>query len=147
VDRRARVRVTAVLLGFVLLLAVAGGLIQATATGGDDGSPPSTLPPVTASVRHSDLPAITVAELPPEALQTIALISRNGPYPYEQDGTVFSNREGILPPEAQGYYREYTVPTPGSPDRGARRLVVGAEGEVYYTDDHYTSFSEVLGDG
>jgi ribonuclease T1 len=72
--------------------------------------------------------------------QTLALIDAGGPFPYRQDGTVFSNHEGLLPAEPHGYYHEYTVPTPGSPDRGARRLVTGAESEAYYTDDHYRSF-------
>lgn len=72
--------------------------------------------------------------------QTLALIDAGGPFPYRQDGTVFSNREHLLPAEAHGYYHEYTVPTPGSPDRGARRIVMGSQGEAYYTDDHYRSF-------
>jgi ribonuclease T1 len=72
--------------------------------------------------------------------QTLALIDAGGPFPYRQDGTVFSNREGLLPAESHGYYHEYTVPTPNSPDRGARRLVTGAQSEAYYTDDHYRSF-------
>ena len=66
-------------------------------------------------------------------------------FPYPQDGTVFQNREGLLPAEEAGYYREYTVPTPGSPDRGARRLIVGEAGGIYYTDDHYESFREIVG--
>jgi ribonuclease T1 len=72
--------------------------------------------------------------------KTLALIDAGGPFPYRQDGTVFSNREHLLPAEAHGYYHEYTVPTPGSPDRGARRIVMGGQGEAYYTDDHYRSF-------
>lgn len=80
--------------------------------------------------------------LPDEALDTIELIQRGGPFPYRQDGTTFGNREGLLPDEARGYYREYTVPTPGSPDRGARRIVTGGSPPAawYYTDDHYRSF-------
>ena len=72
--------------------------------------------------------------------QTLALIDAGGPFLYRQDGTVFSNREHLLPAEAHGYYHEYTVPTPGSADRGARRIVMGSQGEAYYTDDHYRSF-------
>jgi ribonuclease T1 len=82
--------------------------------------------------------------LPVEAQQTLALIDAGGPFPYREDGTVFTNREGLLPSEPSGYYKEYTVVTPGSPDRGARRIVAGKNGEDYYTDDHYTSFREVL---
>lgn len=82
------------------------------------------------------------AGLPPEALDTVELIQRGGPFPYRQDGTTFGNREGLLPAEGRGYYREYTVPTPGSPDRGARRIVTGGDppADWYYTDDHYRSF-------
>lgn len=87
---------------------------------------------------------VRLADLPPQAQQTIALIASGGPFPYSQDGVVFSNREGLLPPESAGYYREYTVVTPGSPDRGARRIIAGRGGEEYYTDDHYASFREVL---
>ena len=72
--------------------------------------------------------------------QTLALIDAGGHFPYRQDDTVFSNRERLLPTEPHGYYHEFTVPTPGSPDRGARRLVTGAQGETYYTGDHYSSF-------
>jgi ribonuclease T1 len=74
---------------------------------------------------------------------TLALIDSGGPYPYAKDGTIFSNREGLLPRQASGYYREYTVKTPGSPDRGARRIVTGGTGEIYYTDDHYDSFVQL----
>jgi ribonuclease T1 len=83
---------------------------------------------------------IRLDELPAEALETLALIADGGPYPYRQDDGVFQNREGILPDRPLGTYREYTVETPRSPDRGARRLVVGDGREVYYTDDHYASF-------
>jgi len=83
--------------------------------------------------------------LPPEALQTLLLIADGGPFPYDQDGATFQNREGILPDERVDYYAEYTVETPGSADRGARRLVVGDDWYVYYTDDHYDSFRFVTG--
>ena len=87
---------------------------------------------------------VRAADLPPEARQTLALIERGGPFPYEKDGTVFGNREGILPKKPRGHYREYTVRTPGSRDRGARRIVAGQSGERYYTDDHYRSFRRIL---
>jgi ribonuclease T1 len=85
--------------------------------------------------------------LPPEAVQTLRLIERGGPFPHRQDGTVFQNRERLLPQRPQGYYREYTVPTPGARDRGARRIVTGGDPpEVfYYTEDHYRSFREIEG--
>lgn len=87
-----------------------------------------------------------LADLPPEARQTLALIKRGGPFPYRKDGTVFGNRERLLPAKPRGYYREYTVPTPGARDRGARRIVAGGDPphEFYYTDDHYQSFRRIL---
>ncbi|ENO89761.1 ribonuclease domain-containing protein [Thauera linaloolentis] len=85
------------------------------------------------------------AGLPPEALETIALIQNGGPFPYRKDGSVFQNRERLLPHKARGYYREYTVPTPGARDRGARRIVTGGDPpeHFYYTPDHYRSFRQV----
>ena len=87
---------------------------------------------------------VSANELPPEALATLELIAGGGPYPYRQDGSTFHNREGFLPARYDGHYQEFTVETPGSPDRGARRLVVGEETEVYYTADHYASFDFVV---
>ena len=84
---------------------------------------------------------VSLSSLPPEATDTVDLIQQGGPYPYPEDGQTFENREGILPDCETGYYAEYTVETPGSDDRGARRFVVGANGEYFYTDDHYESFS------
>jgi ribonuclease T1 len=86
---------------------------------------------------------VSVAALPPEARETLALIERNGPFPHVQDGRMFGNREKRLPPRAEGYYREYTVRTPGEGGRGARRIVAGDGGEYYYTDDHYNSFARI----
>lgn len=93
--------------------------------------------------RIDGLPVITLDELPPKTLETLALITSNGPFPFRQDGVTFQNRERILPRKPSGYYREYTVITPGASTRGARRIVAGAEGELYYTDDHYASFSRI----
>ena len=95
--------------------------------------------------RFSDLPTITLDELPIEAIETLLLIDDGGPYPYRQDDGTFQNREGILPDRPREHYREYTVDTPGSADRGARRVVSGADGERYYTSDHYDSFREITG--
>jgi guanyl-specific ribonuclease Sa len=80
--------------------------------------------------------------LPPEAFQTIKLIESDGPFPHRQDGVIFGNRENLLPQQANGYYHEYTVETPGSADRGARRIITGGTPPTlyYYTDDHYRSF-------
>jgi guanyl-specific ribonuclease Sa len=87
---------------------------------------------------------VTPADLPPEAQDTLALIAQGGPFPYKQDGVVFQNREGYLPKKSSSYYHEYTVVTPGSSDRGARRIITGGKGEIYYTDDHYATFVRVI---
>src|SRR5690606_15965546 len=83
--------------------------------------------------------------LPPEALETLGLILSGGPFPYNQDDTTFQNREGLLPKQPRGYYREYAVPTPGASTRGARRIVTGGKPPeiFYYTADHYRSFSRI----
>jgi guanyl-specific ribonuclease Sa len=85
--------------------------------------------------------------LPSEAVATLQAIAQGGPFAYERDGSVFQNREGLLPQRPRGYYREYTVETPGSRDRGARRIVTGGDPpEVYYyTEDHYRSFRRIEG--
>jgi ribonuclease T1 len=86
---------------------------------------------------------IAASALPGEARDTLALIRKGGPYPYARDGAVFGNYERLLPSQRRGYYREYTVTTPGAKNRGARRIVAGAPGEYYYTDDHYRSFRRI----
>ncbi|MFI0985317.1 ribonuclease domain-containing protein [Streptomyces exfoliatus] len=84
---------------------------------------------------------ICYSDLPSQAHDTLRLIDAGGPFPYRQDGTVFQNRERILPAHSLGYYHEYTVKTPGVTTRGARRIVTGdAAREDYYTADHYASF-------
>ncbi len=88
-------------------------------------------------------PDVSLKTLPQEARQTVALIRSNGPFPYQRDGAVFGNREGRLPKRERGYYREFTVKTPGGKDRGARRIVAGKNGELYYTQDHYRSFLRI----
>lgn len=87
---------------------------------------------------------VKLSQLPAEARQTVALIDKGAPFPYAKDGVVFGNYEKLLPQQKRGYYHEYTVRTPGSRDRGARRIVTGRDGEIYYTDDHYKSFRTVL---
>jgi ribonuclease T1 len=121
-------RITVALVGLVVFV-LAGWLVREQLV--DEPAP-------------AGLPVVPLTELPVEAAETWRLIERGGPYPYpDDDGTVFQNREGLLPAEDPGYYREYTVATPGSDDRGQRRLVTGAERELYYTDDHYESFVQV----
>ncbi|MFZ4535074.1 ribonuclease domain-containing protein [Propionivibrio sp.] len=108
----------------------------------------------TAQAREAyyDNRSIALADLPPEAQHTLRLIQRGGPFPYpHKDGSTFGNFEKRLPLQARGYYREYTVPTPGSRDRGPRRLIAGSgrtgnvatSGEYYYTGDHYRSFRRI----
>lgn len=92
-----------------------------------------------------DTETIDVGDLPDEAIDTLELIDSDGPFPYDQDGATFQNRERLLPQHERGYYEEYTVETPGSDDRGARRIVTGDCGERWYTDDHYDSFSLIVG--
>lgn len=103
---------------------------------------------------HTEASVVWVAlsELPPEAHHTLQLIRRGGPVLYaHKDGATFGNFEKRLPPRVRGYYHEYTVPTPGSRDRGARRIIAGegccgdvaTSGEYYYTDDHYRSFRRI----
>lgn len=88
----------------------------------------------------SSLPEIRESALPAEGRRVLALIRAGGPFQYGQDDQVFGNFERVLPARDRGYYREYTVPTPGETDRGARRIVAGDGGEKYYTGDHYATF-------
>ncbi len=95
------------------------------------------------------LPEVALSALPAEAQQTKKLILAGGPFPYAKDGTVFFNRERLLPPHTRGFYREYTVATPGARNRGARRIVCGgdvptAPQACYYTADHYASFARIV---
>ena len=92
---------------------------------------------------------VALADLPKQAQQTYSLIQQGGPFPYEKDGTVFGNRERQLPQQKRGYYREYTVKTPATKNRGAIRIVCGgtkpkAADACYYTDDHYASFKRIM---
>ena len=103
-------------------------------------SPSSAPAPAQARNNPSGLPAVRESDLPAEGRRVLALIRAGGPYRYSQDDQTFGNLEGILPRKDRGYYREYTVPTPGESDRGARRIVAGSSGEKYYTDDHYETF-------
>ena len=93
---------------------------------------------------ESGLRVVALASLPREAQQTVRLIDAGGPFPYAKDGVTFGNRERVLPRHPSGWYREYTVPTPGEGDRGARRIVTGDDDRLlYYTADHYASFVSV----
>jgi ribonuclease T1 len=92
---------------------------------------------------ESGLQWVSRSELPPEARDTLDEIAAGPPYRYDRDGIMFENREGLLPEQELGYYEEFTVETPGSSDRGARRIIWGLQDELYYTDDHYQSFERI----
>lgn len=150
---RLAVAVLVACVGAVSLSACGDSLPRGTATysggsaaGGGGGSAPtvSDAAAQAPAAPVSDLTTLTVGQLPPQAVDTLRLIAAGGPYPYSQDGAVFGNREGLLPPHPSGWYKEYTVVTPGSNDRGARRIVAGADGGRFYTSDHYASFREVV---
>ena len=95
------------------------------------------------AAKPSGMTAVAEAALPAEARDVIRRIEDGAAFQYRQDGVTFDNREGRLPAEPRGYYREYTVATPGAADRGARRLILGRNGELYYTPDHYRTFQRV----
>ena len=135
--RRGWRRVVAALATLVLALAVLGG----GAPGWARSDPPGAEAGASAE--------IALAELPREAREVMRLIHQGGPFPYDKDGTVFFNRERLLPVHKRGYYREYTVPTPGVRHRGARRIVCGGweptvPDACYYTADHYASFRRIV---
>lgn len=121
---------------------------------GDGSAPTTTEPTPSGSVSalpteldsldpESGLPLVALADLPPEAADTVELIDSGGPYPYDEDDGVFGNFEELLPDRERGYYREYTVETTGLDHRGARRIVAGSQGELYWTSDHYQSFERI----
>ncbi|TWD83448.1 ribonuclease T1 [Kribbella amoyensis] len=131
-------RIIAVVVIAMLVITLAASLFGCAAA--DKGSGASGKDP------DSGLTYVAAADLPSEARQTLELIDQGGPYPYDRDGVVFGNFEKILPQHDRGYYREYTVKTPGEKSRGARRIVTGKNGERYYTDDHYESFRRIAED-
>ncbi|WAU84160.1 ribonuclease [Streptomyces sp. Qhu-G9] len=115
-------------------IGAAGAVLSALLIGG-------TVTANAADTSAAAVGSVCYGSLPSQAHDTLDLIEQGGPYPYSQDGSVFQNREGILPGQSSGYYHEYTVKTPGSSTRGARRIVTGEEHqEDYYTADHYASF-------
>ena len=129
------------LAALLLLAFLAAEWWSARTPASDPGSGVPAESPAAAAESSARYPSF----LPPEAITTLDLIERGGPFPYDRDGTTFQNRERLLPDRPRGYYREYTVETPGSRDRGARRIVTGGQPpEVYYyTDDHYRSFRQL----
>lgn len=143
-----RRRITAALIG-LLVLVLGGWLVKDVLSGNSSPAAPATGSSASAPAKggaavpgaDSGLPVKALSALPPQAADTWKLIQQGGPYPYPRnDDVVFDNREKRLPGKKSGYYHEYTVKTPGSPDRGARRLITGQAHELYYTGDHYASF-------
>jgi ribonuclease T1 len=128
----------------VFTLIEGGSLIPDLSPAAPAQTDSSQAPGSTAQVNQARPGEISVSDLPPQGRDTLALIKQGGPFPYSKDDTVFSNYEGLLPQKAKGYYHEYTVITPGSSDRGARRIVAGQGGEYYYTGDHYLSFKRIV---
>jgi len=142
------------LLALLLLGVLLAGGYLLSALHSHDSSPGGSGPAVTAPSGRSGsvaspsggadgLATVRSSDLPVQARQVLRLIDAGGPFPYPQDGTVFGNAERLLPAHPRGWYHEYTVPTPGSPDRGARRIVAGQDGVRYYTADHYESFARI----
>jgi len=120
----------------MLLLAVLLGVVWAWQQG--------MLPTLGAKSAQTDATSqIDEADLPRQARDTLKAIDRGGPFRYHQDGAVFRTDERVPPQQPRGYYHEYTVDTPGSPDRGPRRIVTGSNGEFYWTPDHYRSFVKI----
>ncbi|GAA2476230.1 ribonuclease domain-containing protein [Terrabacter carboxydivorans] len=136
--------VAVVVLAWVVVRAGQGPTATSTPSGpGAAATAPST-PGPSGTDPVSGLPWVAESALPRQARDTLALIRAGGPFPYPRnDNQTFTNRERLLPQEARGYYREFTVVTPGSADRGARRIITGSSGEKYWTDDHYASFSRI----
>ncbi|MET8622896.1 ribonuclease [Kitasatospora sp. NPDC004669] len=144
------VLILAVLAGAGYLLAGKGGsshpkAAASAATTAAKPSAPKPSPPSGGSWVPADpaLADVCRTKLPSQAQDTLTLIAKNGPYPYNRDGIVFENRESRLPKKADGYYHEFTVLTPGSNDRGTRRVVTGGAGEQYWSPDHYATFQEI----
>ena len=127
---------------FLLLIALLGAGCATQPPGAEgDGAATEVVDP------ESGLDWIDAGELPAEAHDTLELIDAGGPFPYDKDGSTFGNFEGILPEQDRGYYREYTVETPGLDHRGPLRIVTGDEDggdvEYYWTEDHYESFERI----
>ena len=113
----------------------------------EPGLPASGTPAASSAQGHSALLVVAKAQLPAEAAETLRLIKAGGPFPFGEDGVLFRNSAALLPPHARGYYHAYTVRTPGSTDRGQRRIVCGGPrrqtGDCYYTDDYYVTFKRI----
>lgn len=145
---RQRYQWALLLLAAVLLVAwmfVDGG--QSSGSSDRAGASGSATVRTSGTDPDSGLPIVRSADLPEEAIRILDLIARGGPFDEDEDGSTFENREALLPDQPRGYYREYTVPTPGSGGRGARRIIGGEDGDLYWTPDHYRSFSRIADEG
>lgn len=141
----ARVRSVGVVLALVVLALVVY-LVGPGAGSGPGTAAPTVASPAASAGRDPEtgLPLVPLGRLPAEARRTVTLIDAGGPFPYGKDGSTFANRERLLPVHPSGWYREYTVPTPGSADRGARRIIAGDGGrQLFWTADHYASFARI----
>ncbi|MBO0839550.1 MAG: ribonuclease [Sciscionella sp.] len=148
--RKLSARSAKLLLALVLAVFGAVGVTSAASAAAPDSHSTQNAPashqtkaisPAQASCGDtSGYTVVELSSLPSQATDTVKLIQAGGPYPYPEDGTVFDNREGVLPNCSSGYYHEYTVTTPGSSTRGTRRIVTGSGGEFFYTGDHYATF-------
>lgn len=151
--------VLVVLMGLVVLVVAAGhfGIGPLTAeptastrprimSGASTACPCGSIAPTSAGSSvdaETGLRWVSLDDLPAEARRTVTLIEKGGPYPYSKDGVTFGNRERVLPRQSSGYYREYTVKTPGEGDRGARRIVTGDDDRMFWTADHYETFQRI----
>jgi ribonuclease T1 len=128
-----------------------GGSQNATEASGASVASEASAPPAAGAsgtaVASGALGTITKTQLPGEAAETLRLIKAGGPFPFSEDGVVFRNSAALLPQHPRGYYHTYTVRTPGSTDRGQRRIICGGPrrqtGDCYYTDDYYVSFKRI----
>ncbi|OPF64891.1 MULTISPECIES: ribonuclease domain-containing protein [Hydrogenophaga] len=137
------IRATRSRVGLVVGLALAAVLATSLSTMLVQARTPSSVLP------GSAVASVAFTGLPPQGQDVMEQIRQGGPFRYEKDGTVFGNREHLLPSQKRGYYREYTVPTPGLRHRGARRIVCGGQqprspDACYYTEDHYSSFRLIV---
>lgn len=140
--------VAAVLVAVLVLANCGGGSSRTSASGASasvaaGGGAAQSVP----SRPPAGMATVSLGSLPAEARDVVDKLDHGGAFKYRQDGTTFGNRERRLPPKPQGYYREYTVATPGLSDRGPRRVIAGRQGELYYTPDHYRSFEWIVRDG
>lgn len=135
--------------GLVLLVAIALSLTRSTSDPAPTAAARTSAARTSAARTSATDPAtglrwVDESTLNDQARQTLSAIRAGGPFPYPRnDGATFENRERVLPAKAKGYYREYTVTTPGSPDRGPRRIITGQDGATFYTGDHYASFQRI----